>query len=140
MRVQRYPHPLSLIMFDIDSFKEFNDTYGHPMGDLVLSHISKIIKQNVRKVDIACRYGGEEFSIILPETKLKEALLVADKIRKSVEALKFETGKAKTKKMTLSGGVAQFRAGMSKEELVQQADNALYEAKSGGKNKICVHS
>ena len=73
-RVQRYLRPLSLIMFDIDFFKKFNDSYGHPMGDLVLMEIAKEIKKNVRKVDIACRYGGEEFAVILPETKIKDAI------------------------------------------------------------------
>jgi len=140
-RVRRYPHPLSLIMFDIDSFKSFNDTYGHPMGDLVLGQIAKAIKRNLRKVDIACRYGGEEFAIILPETKLNEAVVVAEKIRKSVEGMRFETGKAaRKKKMTVSGGVAQFRPGMNKEDLVKYADDSLYKAKTSGKNKICVHS
>ncbi|MFH2137017.1 MAG: diguanylate cyclase [Candidatus Omnitrophota bacterium] len=139
-RVQRYPHPLSLIMFDIDSFKQFNDTYGHPMGDLVLSQIGKTIKKTVRKVDIACRYGGEEFAVILPETKIKEAIVVAEKIRLAVEKMKFETGKeSKKEKMTISGGVAEFSKGMTKEEFVTLADDALYEAKSTGKNKICVH-
>lgn len=140
-RVQRYSRSLSLIMFDIDSFKQFNDTYGHPMGDMVLSQIAKAIKKNIRKVDIACRYGGEEFAIILPETKLNEAAVVADKIRSSVEQLRFETGKgAKKKKMTISGGVAQFVSGMKKEELVQYTDGALYSAKNSGKNKICIHN
>ncbi len=139
-RAQRYPRSLSLIMFDIDSFKKFNDTYGHPMGDLVLSQAAKAIKKNVRKVDIACRYGGEEFAVILPETKLNEAVLVAEKIRKNVEEAMFETGKgAKKKKMTLSGGVAYFSPGMTKEELVKHADESLYKAKTGGKNQICVH-
>ncbi len=139
-RVQRYPHPLSLIMFDIDSFKEFNDTYGHPMGDMILSQIAKAIKQNVRKVDTACRYGGEEFAVILPETKLKEATVVAEKIRKSVEELRFDTGKNRKKqKMTISGGVVQLKPGMKKNELVTYADESLYHAKSSGKNRICVH-
>jgi len=140
-RVQRYPRPLSLIMFDIDSFKKFNDTYGHPMGDMVLSQIAKAIKKNVRKVDIPCRYGGEEFAIILPETKIKECAVVAEKIRKSVEDLKFDTEKGlRKKKMTISGGVADFQPGMTKEELVRYADEMLYKAKSEGKNKICVYS
>ncbi|MFH1094472.1 MAG: diguanylate cyclase [Candidatus Omnitrophota bacterium] len=140
-RVQRYPHPLSLIMFDIDEFKAFNDTYGHPMGDMVLSQIAREIKKTVRRVDIACRYGGEEFAIILPETKLEEAVYVAEKIRSCVEALCFDTGKGtKKKKMTVSGGVAHFQPGMNKEELVHNADVSLYKAKSGGKNKICVHA
>ncbi len=139
-RVQRYPHPLSLIMLDIDAFKSFNDTYGHPMGDLVLSQIAREIKKTVRRVDIPCRYGGEEFSIILPETKLDEAVYVADKIRSNVEALSFETGKVSKKiKMTVSGGVAHFQSGMNKGDLVRNADNSLYKAKTGGKNQICVH-
>lgn len=141
IRVLRYPRPLSLIMFDIDYFKRFNDTYGHPMGDLVLSQIAKVIKKNVRKVDIACRYGGEEFAVILPETKIKEAILVADKIRKSVEKIKFSTGKGiKKEKVTLSGGVSQFKSVMSKSDFLRSADDSLYRAKTEGKNKICVHS
>ena len=140
-RVQRYPRPLSMIMFDIDAFKAFNDTYGHPMGDMVLSRIAKEIKKTVRRVDIACRYGGEEFAVILPETKLDKAVHVAEKIRASVEALSFETGKGtKKKKMTISGGVAYFQPGMSKEDLVRNADESLYKAKAEGKNKICVHA
>ncbi|MBU1087790.1 MAG: diguanylate cyclase [Candidatus Omnitrophica bacterium] len=140
-RVLRYPRPLSLIMFDIDFFKTFNDTYGHPMGDLVLTEISKVIKKNVRKVDIACRYGGEEFAVILPETKIKEAILVAEKIRTTVEKLRFNTGRGnKKEKVTVSGGVAQFKSGMTKADFVRCADDSLYKAKSEGKNKICIYS
>ncbi|MCP4649254.1 MAG: diguanylate cyclase [PVC group bacterium] len=138
-RVQRYPRPLSLLMFDIDSFKQFNDTYGHPMGDTVLSQIGKMIRKTVRKVDITCRYGGEEFAVILPETHLKKAAVVAEKIRQNIEALQFETGKGKNKKMTVSGGVAEFNKGITKEQLVTFADGALYKAKTTGKNKICTH-
>lgn len=139
-RVRRYPHPLALIMIDIDSFKEFNDTYGHPLGDFVLSKIAKEIKRNIRKVDIACRYGGEEFAIILPETGIKEAALVAEKIRKSTEDLKFETGRGnKKEKMTISGGIAQLKPNMTKEDLVKHADVALYRSKHEGKNKICLY-
>jgi diguanylate cyclase (GGDEF)-like protein len=141
VRVQRYPRPLSLIMFDIDYFKKFNDTYGHPMGDEVLTQIAREIKKTVRKVDIACRYGGEEFAVILPETKIKYATMVADKIRQAVEKMRFSTGKgSKKEKMTVSGGVAQFKSGMSKEDLVRFADEALYKAKTEGKNRICVYS
>lgn len=140
-RVQRYLRPLSLIMFDIDYFKMFNDTYGHPMGDLVLTEIAKVVKKNVRKVDIACRYGGEEFAVILPETKIKEAILVAEKIRTSVEKLRFDTGRGiKKEKVTISGGVAQFKSGMSKEDFIRGADDSLYKAKNDGKNKIHIYS
>ncbi|MCM8812317.1 MAG: diguanylate cyclase [Candidatus Omnitrophica bacterium] len=139
LRVQRYPHPLALIMFDIDFFKEFNDTYGHPLGDLVLQQIAKTIRKAVRKVDIPCRYGGEEFAVILPETRIGEAVTVAEKIRQSIDELKFETGTQRHyKKMTVSGGVAEFKKSMSKEDFVTAADKALYQAKSGGKNRICV--
>ncbi|MFH2145729.1 MAG: diguanylate cyclase [Candidatus Omnitrophota bacterium] len=138
-RVQRYSRNLSLLMFDIDFFKKFNDTYGHPMGDMVLSQIAKVIRKSVRKVDIPCRYGGEEFAVILPETKLKESVVVAEKIRKSVEDLRFDVGKGMgKKKMTISGGVAAFKSGMSKEELVMHADEVLYKAKNEGKNRICI--
>lgn len=139
-RVQRYPHPLSLIMFDIDSFKEFNDSYGHPVGDMVLRQIARAIRKNVRKVDTPCRYGGEEFAIVLPETSIQEAILVAEKIRKSVEELRFDVDQAGIRKqMTVSGGVAAFEPGMSKEAFVRYADESLYRAKGSGKNRICVH-
>ena len=138
MRVQRYPHPLSLIMIDIDFFKQFNDTYGHPMGDTVLNQIGRTIRKTVRKVDIACRYGGEEFAIIFPETGLKEATVAAEKIRQAIEQLRFETGKGRNEKMTISGGVAIFKKGMSKENLVEAADDSLYKAKLTGRNRICI--
>ena len=138
LRVQRYLHPLSLIMFDIDSFKQFNDTFGHPMGDMVLMQIGRTIRKTVRKVDIACRYGGEEFAVIFPETGMKEATVAAEKIRQAIEKLRFETGKGRKKRMTISGGVATFKKGMSKESLVEAADDSLYKAKSTGKNKICI--
>jgi len=140
-RVRRYLRPLSLMMFDIDFFKNFNDTYGHPMGDLVLKEISKAIKKNVRKVDIACRYGGEEFAVILPETKIKDTILVAEKIRSSVEKIRFNTGRGiKKEKVTISGGVAQFKSGMTKVDFIRCADDSLYKAKTEGKNKICIYS
>jgi len=140
-RIQRYPHPLSLIMFDIDYFKKFNDTHGHPVGDTVLRQISRVIRKSVRKVDIPCRYGGEEFAVILPETGIKDSSVVAEKIRRTVEELRFEADpKSAKKKMTLSGGIAEYKPGMSKEELVRYADEALYRAKHEGKNRICVHT
>ena len=139
LRAQRYKHNLSLIIFDIDGFKSYNDRYGHLEGDRVLKHVAAEIRKNVREVDIICRYGGDEFVVILPFTNVKGAKLVADKIRTSVsemDLLNIESQKAI--RVTLSGGVADFKEGMAKEELINLADRALYKAKAEGKNKICI--
>ena len=126
-------------MFDVDGFKKYNDLYGHLEGDRVLKHVASEIRKNVRQVDIICRYGGDEFAVILPFTSVKGAKFVADKIRSSVaemDLLNIESNKII--RATLSGGVADFKEGMGKESLVATADRALYKAKSEGKNKICV--
>jgi diguanylate cyclase (GGDEF)-like protein len=139
MRAQRYKHALSVMMFDVDSFKTYNDSYGHLEGDAVLKHVSRIIKLNVREVDIVCRYGGDEFVIILPFTTLKSARFVAEKISRSVEEQDmFNRQTGKVMRVTVSGGVATYHEGMNKDELVKLADQALYKAKSEGKNKICT--
>lgn len=139
MRSQRYKHPLSLIMLDIDSFKTYNDRYGHLEGDRVLKQVSQTMKQNVRQVDVVSRYGGEEFMIILPDTNLQGAGIVAEKIRQAVEGMDLlhkETKKAL--RVTVSGGVAIYQEGLSKEDLISRVDQALYKAKAEGKNKICI--
>jgi len=141
MRVRRYHNSLSLVMFDLDYFKRFNDNYGHQAGDKVLFAVAEAIKQNIRNVDIACRYGGEEFVVILPETKLKDAVFVADKIRNTVYSLDFSGGENCVKsKISISGGCAEFRLDMTEDELIMYADKALYKAKHKGKNRICVYS
>jgi diguanylate cyclase (GGDEF)-like protein len=138
MRAQRYKHALSIMMFDVDSFKTYNDSYGHLEGDAVLKHVARIIKMNVREVDIVCRYGGDEFVVILPFTTLKSAKFVAEKISRSVEEQDmFNRQTGKVMRVTVSGGVATYREGMNKDELVGLADQALYKAKGEGKNKIC---
>jgi diguanylate cyclase (GGDEF)-like protein len=139
LRAGRYKNNLSLVMFDVDGFKKYNDLYGHLEGDRVLKHVASEIRKNVRQVDIICRYGGDEFAVILPFTGVKGAKFAADKIRSSVasmDLLNIESNKII--RATLSGGVADFKEGMNKEELVATADRALYKAKSEGKNKICV--
>ena len=139
MRAQRYKHALSIMMFDVDSFKTYNDSYGHLEGDAVLKHVARIIKMNVREVDIVCRYGGDEFVVILPFTTLKSAKFVAEKISRSVEEQDmFNRQTGKVMRVTVSGGVATYREGMNKDELVGLADQALYKAKGEGKNKICT--
>ncbi len=144
-RNQRYHHSLSLIMFDVDDFKKFNDNYSHLVGDAVLKKIARILAENVRNVDIVSRYGGEEFIIVLPETDIKEATRVAEKIRKSAEESLFgrkflgknQGGGAKSiKKLTVSGGVATYQLREGTEMFIKRVDSALYQAKKTGKNKI----
>ena len=139
MKAKRYETPLSLLMLDIDHFKRFNDTYGHPAGDAVLVNIAHLLRQAIRGADIAARYGGEEFALILPETDTKGAYLLAERLRKKVQTFDFLKGKKKRVKITVSIGVAGYKKGMRKEVLIGQADQTLYRAKREGRNKICVY-
>lgn len=137
-RAQRFDHVMSLIMIDIDDFKSFNDTYGHPHGDRVLQSVSLTITGMLREIDIAARYGGEEFVIVLPETDLEGALAVAERIRAGVERLSFEGfGIDEDVHKTISVGVASYpqhaRTGAA---LIVAADQAMYEAKRSGKNMV----
>ena len=139
LRASRYKHNLSLIIFDIDGFKSYNDLYGHLEGDRVLKHVAAEIRKNVRQVDIICRYGGDEFVVILPFTNVKGAKFVAEKVRSSVATMDLlNVDNRKVIRATISGGVADFKEGMTKESLVGSADRALYKAKAEGKNKICI--
>ncbi len=137
-RAVRYETTLSLIMMDIDDFKFINDTYGHRVGDLVLREIAAMIKRGVRKTDIVARYGGEEFAVILPHTQMKGALEEAERIREMVESHAYAG--LTTNKITLSFGVATYPHGSiaNSGDLVNLADDALYDAKRSGKN--CVKS
>jgi len=137
-KAKRYETPLSLLMLDIDHFKRFNDTCGHPAGDTVLVNIARLLKQTIRGADIAARYGGEEFALILPETDTKGAYLLAERLRKKVQAFDFLKGKKKKVKITVSIGVASYRKGTRKEVLIGQADQTLYRAKREGRNKVCL--
>jgi diguanylate cyclase (GGDEF)-like protein len=139
LRAQRYKHALSMMIFDIDFFKTYNDRYGHLEGDRVIKQVAALIKQNVRQVDMVCRYGGDEFVVILPFTNLKGARFVAEKIRQSVEEQDlFNKETRKVIRATLSGGIATYREGMTKDELIAAADRALYRAKAEGRNKIYI--
>jgi len=141
-RATRFGHELALIMLDIDDFKEFNDTYGHPRGDAVLCAVSRIIKENLREIDVAARYGGEEFIVVLPETDADGARAVAERIRDSVAATRFETGEeiAPVHK-SVSLGVAAYPAhAQTQSRLVDAADRAMYAAKREGKNRVAVAS
>jgi len=140
LRAQRYGHSLSVIMLDVDGFKSYNDTYGHPQGDVLLKMLAVILREQTREVDIVGRYGGEEFIILLPETPKTEALRTAERLRCAVEAAIFP-GFADDPEMavlkTISLGVATFPADAEEmPALVKQADDALYRAKRGGRNQV----
>lgn len=128
-RIKRFPSTLSLLMLDIDNFKNYNDKEGHPAGDNLLKEAAKVFKNSVRAIDIICRYGGEEFVIMLPQADKKSAQVIAERIRMQA-SIYLPT--------TLSIGIATFpQDAQGAEELIQKADNALYEAKKTGKNKWC---
>lgn len=131
---RRYRHPLSFIIIDVDKFKSVNDTYGHQVGDSVLKDVAKIIKQNVRQSDIAGRWGGEEFVVICPNTDLNGGKILAEKLRKALEAHTFDTVGRKT----ASFGVSLFREEDDDKDFVGRADEALYVAKETGRNKVCT--
>lgn len=139
-RVERYRHHLSLILIDIDHFKKINDTYGHPQGDLILRSIADVFDQTIRKPDTAARYGGEEFVIVLPETDIKGAVILAERLRKKVEEMQFNLD-GKTVKVTISLGVTAYvpvEARKTKAEIIDAADKALYNSKNTGRNKLSI--
>jgi diguanylate cyclase (GGDEF)-like protein len=135
-RAQRYQNELSIIMIDVDNFKKLNDEFGHLLGDETLRQVSTIFSQNLRKVDIACRYGGEEFVILAPQTSGEHAHGVAEKLRKVVEGWSFP---GVPRPVTVTAGVASYPAnGSTRDELVKAADDALYRAKQAGRNRVQV--
>jgi len=135
-RCQRYRHPLSLMMMDIDHFKQYNDTYGHLEGDKVLVRIARIISDGLRTIDSAYRYGGEEFTAILPETKGEEAQKVAERLRSAVEAEVFAPDDTTRVSVTISIGVTALRPKEKKSEFVQRADQSMYLSKQNGRNQV----
>jgi diguanylate cyclase (GGDEF)-like protein len=139
-RSKRYRHPLSLIMLDIDHFKKYNDYYGHPRGDSILKKMAHILKSTIRETDIVARYGGEEFSIILPETGKPEVKEVARKILEAIEKEEFCGEEVLPGgKFTVSCGIAVFPDdAVTRQDLIDRADQALYEAKQSGRNKVCA--
>lgn len=140
-RSERYHLSCSLILFDIDDFKLFNDTEGHLAGDEVLKEVAKGAQRSARVHDVFCRFGGEEFAIIMPQTSKEEAYLVAERIRKNVKSLPpMKVKKSPRAYVTISLGVAAFpEDGRTVEELINNADTALYQAKSLGKDKSCMY-
>lgn len=139
VRVERKSLPLAVIMIDVDNFKNFNDTFGHEAGDAVLRDLGSVLQRYVRGSDIACRYGGEEFTIVLPEATLEIARQRAETLREAVRELRMVHDGKSLGAITLSLGVAGFPDhGRRREHLLQAADAALYEAKNAGRNQVVV--
>jgi len=136
-RADRYSNSLSVIFIDLDRFKKVNDSHGHLIGSQTLRNLSALLLECIREVDTLARYGGDEFTILLPDTPHESATQVAERIRRSVEAHVFECGNAPPLKLTISAGVASFpQHGRSRAELLDAADKAMYRAKSQGRNCI----
>lgn len=135
-RSDRYNHKTSVIITDIDHFKKFNDTYGHQIGDFVLAEVARLMKKSVREIDICCRYGGEEFSVILPETDEKGAYALAERVRQAIEQHEFKDPKGQVHKVTISVGVSTYPENAKERALlIKAADQALYQSKEGGRNR-----
>jgi diguanylate cyclase (GGDEF)-like protein len=137
---QEEKSPLSLILFDIDNFKKVNDSYGHQSGDEVLKRIGKILREDTRIIDFPARYGGEEFIIILPETNISQGHRVSERIRELIEGQKFKDTKGNLFAVTISLGLTSFEGPelISNKDIINQADQALYEAKRKGKNQTII--
>jgi two-component system cell cycle response regulator len=135
-RARRYGTGMAVIMTDIDQFKRLNDEFGHVLGDEVLRQVSSLFHQQVRKIDVVCRYGGEEFAILLTQTGPEQAFNIAEKLRRMVATWQFP-GVPRT--VTVSAGAAAFpEHGTTRDELVKAADSALYAAKQAGRNQVCL--
>jgi diguanylate cyclase (GGDEF)-like protein len=137
-RAIRYKSAFSLIMLDIDHFKKINDNFGHLAGDIVLKEVGAIIEQTIRKCDVVSRYGGEEFAIVLPETTLKGAVILAERLRKNVEQLHIKV-KNRNIRLTVSLGITVWEPGVggtNKADIIDAADKALYKSKNTGRNMV----
>ncbi len=137
LRWQRYQHPLTLAVIDIDHFKQINDTYGHQTGDKVLKILAGSVSKRLREVDFMARFGGEEFVILLPETNTENALIILNRIREGLAKTPFRY-QDKRITITISIGISGFKEGDSVETVFVRADQALYDAKEGGRNRCCV--
>lgn len=137
-RTRRSGQPTCLIMLDLDHFKEINDEHGHEVGNQVLSFIAGLILNTIRRLDIPCRYGGEEFALILPDTTLEQGVRFADRLRRSIAATTIKIGELKLN-VKASFGVDVYENGdeIGEKEFVEQVDSYLYTAKQEGRNRVC---
>ncbi|MBI3873509.1 MAG: GGDEF domain-containing protein [Arcobacter sp.] len=133
-RASRYEHPLLIAMFDIDYFKNINDTYGHDVGDEVLQNLSNLVKRYLRDTDMVARWGGEEFMILLTETTLSDGFEKINKLRELIELAKLSTSVENP--ITVSFGITAFQNGDTKNDITKRVDIALYEAKNNGRNMV----
>ena len=131
----RYKNPTTIAVIDIDHFKQINDTYGHLVGDKVLQAVAGQLKKSIRKTDFVARYGGEEFMLIMPETTLEQSIIAAEKIRQQIADMKFSTIRS-DQPVTVSIGAANLRLGTTLEQMIELADQALYQAKEKGRNRV----
>ena len=138
-RARRKKRPLAVVFIDLDHFKRFNDSFGHDAGDTVLRRIAEVFRQHFRGDDVICRYGGEEFAIILPEATAKDAAKRANLLRLQAKKLRFRHQDQTLDPVTLSIGVAAFpEHGSTPEELLQAADQCLYQSKTDGRDRVTV--
>jgi diguanylate cyclase (GGDEF)-like protein len=136
---ERKKHPLSIIMLDIDHFKKVNDRFGHKAGDYALQQVAKILKEDLRSYDRVGRWGGEEFMLILPDTDLDDAVVVAERIRVKIGEMKITLESGETFSIHISLGVACVSVhGSSLSKLIDSADHAMYQAKQAGRNRVCT--
>ena len=139
-RAVRGSHPLSIIMLDLDHFKQFNDLFGHEAGDVVLREVGAVLQRSIRGEDIACRYGGEEFTLILPQVSLLDAAQRAELVRESIKRLNIEHRRTPLGPVTVSLGVAVFPDhGPNGEAVLRAADAALYQAKARGRDRVAMN-
>jgi diguanylate cyclase (GGDEF)-like protein len=135
-RARRYGTGMAVIMADIDDFKRLNDEFGHLLGDEVLRQVSSLFQQQLRKMDVVCRYGGEEFAILLSQANDQQALAVAEKLRRLIADWQFP---GVPRKVTISAGVAAFPVhGKTREDIIRASDSGLYAAKHSGRNRVCA--
>ncbi|GFZ82407.1 hypothetical protein GCM10008018_30400 [Paenibacillus marchantiophytorum] len=139
-RIDRYPAPISLVFIDIDCFKKINDTYGHHVGDLVLQGLAHLLQVNLRSTDLLARFGGEEFVIALPSTSLEQAIATMRDILDKVRSKPVAQYGGQVFSITFSAGVSEWRTGMTVGEWVSKADEAMYQAKQQGRNRIMAAS
>ena len=137
---ERTGQHVSLLMVDIDHFKKVNDEYGHTCGDEALRHMGDLLRRNLRSTDLCARYGGEEMIVLMPGTEIIHAQLTADRLRESVADTPLHLQDGRELTIQISGGIAQWQPGTALNDLIRSADQALYRAKEGGRNRIAVHA
>ena len=137
---ERTGQAASLLMLDIDHFKQVNDQYGHQSGDEALRHFGRLLRRNLRSTDLCARYGGEEMIVLMPGTEASHARLTADRLREQIAISTLTLDDGRELKLSVSGGIAEWQSGTSLANLINSADLALYRAKNGGRNQIAVNA